>query len=104
VVARRVAVAAYRHEPVPTGYAVFLRDLAEVTDVIAAELRADRMAEGARERLVALGRASSRLERSTELSAEVILASTRSLIADLLAVSGMDPLEATDQIPPVDGG
>ena len=29
----------------------------------------------------------------------MILAQTRSLIADLLAVSGMDPLAATDQIP-----
>ncbi len=31
-----------------------------------------------------------------------MLAQVRSLIADLLAVSGMDPLAATDQIPLVD--
>jgi uncharacterized membrane protein YgaE (UPF0421/DUF939 family) len=99
VVARRVAVAAYRNEPIPPGYAVFLRDLAEVTDAMAVELSADRMAEIAREPLVALGRASSHLERTSVLSAEVVLASVRSLIADLLGVSGMDPLEATDQIP-----
>ena len=99
VIARRVAVAAYRHEPIPPGYAVFLRDLAEVTDLMTAELRADRMAEAAREPLIALGRASARLERTRVLSAEVVLAGVRSLIADLLAVSGMDPLEATDQIP-----
>lgn len=104
VVARRVAVAAYRHEPVPPGYALFLRDLADVADVMAAELRADRMAEITREPLVALAHASSHLERTTVLSAEVVLASVRSLIADLLAVSGMDPLEATDQIPPFPDG
>ncbi|MCZ4499577.1 MAG: hypothetical protein JWQ74_2130 [Marmoricola sp.] len=104
VVARRVAVAAYRHEPVPPGYAVFLRDLADVTDAMAVELRADWMAEIARDQLVALAHASSHLERTTVLSAEVVLASVRSLIADLLAVSGMDPLEATDQIPPFPAG
>lgn len=104
VVARRVAVAAYRHEPIPAGYAAFLRDLADVTDAMAAELRADRMADIAREPLFALGRASAQLERTTVLSAEVVLASMRSLIADLLAVSGMDPLAATDEIPPFPGG
>jgi len=99
VIARRIAVAAYRREPIPPAYATFLRDLADVTDEMTAELRADRMAEGARDSLIALGRASARLERTTVLSAEVVVAGVRSLIADLLAVSGMDPLEATDQIP-----
>ena len=103
VVARRVAVAAYRHEVVPVEYAAFLRDFADVTDAMEAELRADRMAEIARGPLIALAEASSRLERTSVLSAEVVLASLRSLIADLLAVSGMDPLEATDQIPPFVG-
>ena len=104
VIARRVAVACYRHEPVPTGYAVFLRDLAEATDRMAEELRADRMAAAAREPLLRLARASSGLERTSVLSAEVVLAGVRSLIADLLAVSGMDPLEATDAIPPYPEG
>jgi len=99
VIARRIAVAAYRHEPIPPGYATFLRDLAEVTDQMTAELRADRMAAIAQDPLIALGRASSQLERTTVLSAEVVLAGVRSLIADLLAVTGMDPLEATDAIP-----
>ncbi len=104
VVARRVAVASYRHEPIPPGYAVFLRDLGAVTDTMADELSQDRMAETAREPLISLGRASARLERTSVLSAEVVLASVRSLIADLLAVSGMDPLEATDAIPRVPEG
>ncbi len=103
VLARRVAVACYRREPIPPGYALFLVDLAEVTDTMAAELKADRMASVALDPLIALGHASSHLERTTVLSAEVVLASLRSLIADLLAVGGMDPLEATDQIPPFPG-
>ena len=39
------------------------------------------------------------MEHSDDLSAEVILAQVRSIIADLLALCGMDPLEATDVIP-----
>lgn len=99
VLARRVAVAAYRNEPVPESYADLLDEIAEATDLIAAELRAGRMASAVRPTLLALGVASSRAERSGLLSAEVILAQCRSLIADLLAVCGMDPLAATDAIP-----
>jgi uncharacterized membrane protein YgaE (UPF0421/DUF939 family) len=101
VAARRIAVACYRREAFPDGYAMFLRDLADIVDEMAAELKADRMATALVDPLVRLGRASSELERTTVLSAEVVLASVRSLIADLLAVGGMDPLEATDAIPPL---
>ena len=102
VLVRRVAVAAYRREPIPTSYAVLLEDLAQCTDAISQELGAGRAATAVRDRLVALGRASSHVERSSDLSAEVVLAQVRSLVADLLAVTGMDPLAATDQIPPTD--
>ncbi len=101
VLVRRVAVAAYRREPVPQAYVVMLRELADITDAIAQELAADRVASVVRDRLVSLARDSSYVERSSGLSAEVVLAQVRSLIADLLAVTGMDPLEATDQIPPL---
>jgi hypothetical protein len=101
VLARRIAVACYRSEPIPPAYSVFLRDLAEVTDLMATELKANRMASAALEPLLALARASSHLQRTSVLSAEVVLAQTRSLIADLLAVAGMDPLAATDEIPPL---
>jgi uncharacterized membrane protein YgaE (UPF0421/DUF939 family) len=101
VLVRRVAVACYRHEQIPTSYAVLLDDLAECTDSIADELSAGRAAVAVRDQLIALGRATGRVERSRDLSSEVVLAQVRSLVADLLAVSGMDPLTATDQIPPL---
>ena len=101
VLVRRVAVACYRHEQIPASYGVLLDDLAECTDAIADELSAGRAAVAVRDRLIAIGRATGRVERSSELSAEVVLAQARSLVADLLAVSGMDPLTATDQIPPL---
>ena len=49
--------------------------------------------------LIALGRATAAVEHSDDLSAEVILAQVRSIVADMLALCGMDPLEATDVIP-----
>ncbi|HEY3016477.1 MAG TPA: FUSC family protein, partial [Nocardioides sp.] len=101
VLVRRVAVAAYRREPVPTSYPAVMRDLADLADLVAAELEAGRMAEDAIEPLIALARSTTTLERTADLSGEVILAQLRSLIADLLAICGMDPLEATDAIPPL---
>jgi uncharacterized membrane protein YgaE (UPF0421/DUF939 family) len=101
VLVRRVAVANYRHEQIPQEYADLLRDLADVADRLAAELRADRMATVVRADLVDVGERSARLPRSSALSAEVVLAQTRSLLADLLAVTGLDPLAATDLIPPL---
>jgi uncharacterized membrane protein YgaE (UPF0421/DUF939 family) len=100
VLARRVAVANYRDEPIPAEYAVFLREIASATDRMAEELKADRMASVVRDPLVALARRSTELPRTPALSAEVVLAQTRSILADLLAVTGLDPLAATDEIPP----
>ncbi|HSV38302.1 MAG TPA: FUSC family protein [Nocardioidaceae bacterium] len=98
---RRVAVAAYRRQPVPHAYALLCEDLADAADYVAAELREDRLAEAARDRLLALAVATSEVERSTELSAEVVLAQLRSIIADLLRITGMGVLESTDAIPPL---
>jgi hypothetical protein len=94
-----VAVAVYRREPVPASYAALMRDLADLADRVADELVADRMATSVIDDLVKLGRATATVEHSDDLSAEVILAQVRSIIADLLALCGVDPLEATDMIP-----
>ena len=99
VVVRRVAVATYRREPVPASYGSLMRDLAVLSDRVADELVSDRMATAVIEDLIALGHATAAVEHSDDLSAEVILAQVRSIIADLLALCGMDPLEATDVIP-----
>lgn len=98
---RRVSVAAYRRQPVPHAYALLCEDVAEAADRVADELAANRLAEAPRERLLALAAATSEVERSDELSAEVILAQLRSIIADLLRITGMGVLESTDAIPPL---
>jgi uncharacterized membrane protein YgaE (UPF0421/DUF939 family) len=104
VLVRRVALAAYRQDPVPRAYGRLARDLADVVDEVAAELRADRLPERCSGSLVRLGEATSQVERTHELSAEVVLAQLRSIIADLLRITGMGNLEATDAIPPLPPG
>jgi uncharacterized membrane protein YgaE (UPF0421/DUF939 family) len=101
VLVRRVAVAVYRADQLPPAYARLCAELADAADLMAEELRADRMAEAARGPLVDLAAATSVVERSEDLSGEVVLAQLRSIIADLLRVTGLGPLESTDAIPPL---
>ena len=100
VLVRQTAVTAYHRLPVPSSYAVIARELADAADLAADELTVDRMAAAARPALLAVGMATGQVERSAELSAEVILAQLRSVVADLLLLTGMDPLEASDALPP----
>jgi uncharacterized membrane protein YgaE (UPF0421/DUF939 family) len=104
VLVRRVALAAYREDPLPQAYGRLASDLADVVDDVAAELRADRLPEACAGPLVRLGEATSQVERTHDLSAEVVLAQLRSIIADLLRITGMGNLEATDAIPPLPPG
>jgi uncharacterized membrane protein YgaE (UPF0421/DUF939 family) len=103
VLVRHVAVAAYRRQPIPHAYALLAAELAAAAEVVATELDADRMAVAARPALLAVGMATGEVERAADLSSEVVLAQLRSVVADLLLVTGMDPLEATDALPPVRG-
>jgi uncharacterized membrane protein YgaE (UPF0421/DUF939 family) len=101
VLVRRVAVAAHRREPVPRGYAVLCRELAEATREVAAELEADRMPVEARPALLEVAAGTARVERSSDLSGEVLLGQLRSTIADLLRITGLGVMESTDAIPPL---
>ncbi len=100
VLVRQAAVTAYHRLPVPGSYAVVARELAAAADQAADELSANRMAEVARPALLEVGQATGMVERTDVLAAEVILAQLRSVIADLLLLTGMDPLEASDALPP----
>ena len=107
VLIRQVAVAAYRGRPVPASYATLAFDLADATDVLAEELvkarNTDELAEAARPALLALGEASGAVERSDVMTAEGILLQLRSVIVDLLLLTGMGQYEATDALPPPPG-
>ncbi len=100
VLVRRTAVTAYRHRPVPASYAVLCRELADAAERVADELDADRMATEARPVLLAVGLGTAQVERTDDLNTDVLLAQIRSVVADLLLLTGLDELEATDALPP----
>jgi uncharacterized membrane protein YgaE (UPF0421/DUF939 family) len=102
VLARRCAVALWRGEEVPAPYRAQMTALAEVMRFMAGELRNSRLPTRARDRLVAIGRATSHLELSESISAVVILAQVRSITADLLELTGMDYAQARGLIPEMD--
>ena len=86
----------------PTPYQHLMRRLAEAFRFIAAELGARRLPTAARDRLQEIGEASAHLQLTASISAVVILAQTRSLVADMMELTGMDYLEARELIPEMD--
>lgn len=102
VLVRRAAVAAYRRQAVPPSWSRLCQDLADVCDDMAVELRANRMADSVRPALVAVAEGTAAVEHGDALVVEVILVQLRSVIADLLLLTGLGSLEATDLLPPLD--
>src|SRR4051812_29754872 len=100
VLVRQTAVAAYHRRPVPASYSLLALDLADAADMIADELAANRVAVAPRTALLAVGGATGRVERTDVLAAEAVLAQLRSVVVDLLMVTGLDQLESTDALPP----
>ena len=100
VLVRRVAVANYHREHLPRSHAVLCAELAQAADDMAAMLGENRMPSNIREALLRIAEGTAQVERSSDLSAEVVLAQIRSIIVDLLQVTGLGVLEATDAIPP----
>ncbi len=100
VLVRQVATAAYRRRPVPPEYIGLTRELADAVDEVVAELQQDRLAAAARPALLAVGDATGRVRRAEEMTAEVVLAQLRSVVVDVLMITGMDSQEATDALPP----
>ncbi|SDR87155.1 FUSC family protein [Microlunatus soli] len=102
VLARRSAVALWRDETVPLASVVLLEQLADVINFMAGELYEGRIPERARQRLLDVGQASTQVGLADSLSAIVVLAQTRSMIVDLLEVSGMSATDAREAIGELD--
>ena len=100
VLCRRVAVNADRQIDVPLSYARLLDDLADATDSVARVLGENAAAAQGRGGIVEVGRQTGRLERGS-LSVDVLLVQIRSLIVDLLQVTGMDYEEAVAALPSI---
>ena len=105
VMVRRAAVSAYRGDIVPQDYYRLAFGIADAVDVVEAELAAGRSPDGlseeARAVLLHIGEQTGLVQRSDSLNAEVILVQLRSIIVDLLGVTGMGQFEATDALPPL---
>ena len=100
VLVRQTAVAAYHHRHVPKSYSLLALDLADAADMVAEELHADRMAVSARDALILVGEASGLVERAEEMTAELVLGQLRSVVVDLLLLTGLDQIESTEALPP----
>ncbi len=100
VLVRQTAVAAYHDRHVPKSYSLLALDLADAADMVADELAADRMAVSARDALIQVGEASGLVERADEMTAEVVLGQLRSVVVDLLLLTGMTQIESTEALPP----
>ena len=104
VLVRRASVAVRTGEEVPAPYVDLISSLADVTTEIAEQLGERRLATGSRAALTTIAQSSSPVEPQTSLSAEVIRAQVRSVVVDLLMLTGLTYVEACARVPaPADG-
>ena len=102
ILVRRCAVAIWRGEEVPVAYQELVRRLAEACRFIAHEFSEHRLPNAARDRLREIAEATSHLQLTHSISAVVILAQTRSMVTDLMELTGMEYVEARELIPGMD--
>lgn len=101
VLVRRVLISTNVDEVVPPSYVEEMICLAEATDTVARALSENASPEVGRAGLVAAAQRTGQMVRGASLSAEVLLALTRSIVVDLLQVTGLSEDEAIAELPPV---
>ena len=94
VLVRRAAVALWRKESMPLSYLALLDQLADLIGSMAEVIDTGEQPKAARQPLLDLAEASSRVPLHESMSAVVVLAQTRSMIVDLLELTGMNPADA----------
>lgn len=99
VLVRRAAVGTRRGEVVPTAYVALLDDLARSCEDIARELHERHAPVSARAGLGRLGARSAVIDPASGLSGEVIRAQVRSMVVDLLVLTGLSIEEAGESVP-----
>ena len=86
----------------PVAYQDLVRRLAEACRFIAHELIEHRLPTTAKDRLREIAEASAHLQLTHSISAVVILAQIRSIVTDLMELTGMEYAEARELIPGMD--
>ena len=100
VLVRRITVAVDRGEALPAGYLRLLLDLADAADGIARALSENASPEIGRTSMLEVAQATAALPRTSSLSTETVLAQLRSVVVDLLQVTGLDVDDAVAAVPP----
>lgn len=99
VLVRRATIATWRHEVVPDSYLDLFSTLVTALEDIARELGERRLPVNARTGLVRLGRESAAIDPAAGLSGEVMRAQLRSIVVDLLMLTGLDEAQARATMP-----
>lgn len=99
VLVRRALVGTRRGEVIPPAYTALLDDLARSCDDIARELHERHEPTAARAGLHRLAERSAVIDPASGLSGEVIRAQVRSMVVDLLVLTGMSVDEAGELVP-----
>ncbi|GAA4354267.1 FUSC family protein [Angustibacter luteus] len=99
VLLRRVTVVVRRHEQLDPRILTLLGRLADVIEAIAADLEDRRDPDDSRELLQQVARESAAVPVGTSLSDDVVLAQVRSMVVDLLELTGLDADAARAAIP-----
>jgi len=102
ILVRRCVVAIWRGGEVPLAYQHLVRRLAEACRFIAHEFSEHRLPTAAKDQLREIAEATSHLQLTHAISAVVILAQIRSMITDLMELTGMEYVEARELIPDMD--
>jgi hypothetical protein len=87
---------------VPEAYQDPIRRLAEACRLIANELAEHRLPAAARDQLREIAETSAHLPLTQSMSAVVILAQTRSMVADMMQLTGLEYADARELIPDMD--
>lgn len=108
VLVRRVQVAVVEHEPVPPGYLTAVDELAQVMDQMSEELVERRLPLNVRPALLLLSEHVAEPSQAgtgrTSLSAEVIRGQIRSVVVDLLMLTGWDYAKVRSEVTRDSGG
>lgn len=102
VLVRRVSIATHQGAEIPDDYVRSIRDLADAIDVVARAWAENKFADFGRLGLIALGERTRLLDRG-EYHTTILLGQLRSLVVDLLELTGVDHEEAVTLVPPLDG-
>lgn len=99
VLVRRVLVSARLDESMPPDYLILLDGLADAAEQMGRDLAANHPPTSAQPHLLAVGEESARASEPLTLSAAVVLGQLRSLVIDLLELSGMTYPDAVASVP-----